>query len=338
MVGPRFLSKLLCFATLLLITAGGIVTTKNVGLAVPDWPTSYGHSMWALPWSMWKGGVLYEHTHRVIASLVGLMSLILAVWLNRIEPRRWVRILAAGALVMVIAQGLLGALTVRLLLPLAVSVSHATMAQIFLVVTIITAYALSRERDQRGQVVEDSADTRKAIWVWAFVSLVIVQLLLGAVMRHGMKHKGGVAIPDFPTAGSAWFPSFDQSMLDAVIDLRDDLVWERGADIDAEVTMADVLVHYLHRIGAALVLIGSLCLTVLLARHGPPNRKIGATLGWLNLALAAQVGLGITTVLTQRGEIFATSHVALGATVLGLATLLAMRCWPVAHRPQEARA
>ncbi len=338
MVGPRFLSKLLCFATLLLITAGGIVTTKNVGLAVPDWPTSYGHSMWALPWSMWKGGVLYEHTHRVIASVVGLMSLVLAIWLSGIEPRRWVRILAAGALLMVIAQGLLGALTVRFLLPQAVSVSHATVAQAFFVVTIGTAYALSRERDQRTHVVEDAADAGKATWVWAFVSLVIVQLLLGAVMRHGMKHKGGVAIPDFPTAGSAWIPSFDQTTLDAVIGLRDDLVWDHGSDIEAEVTMADVLVHYLHRIGAAIVVIGSTCLTVLLARHGPPNRKIGATLGWLNLALVAQVGLGIATVLTQRGEILATAHVALGATVLGLAALLAMRCWPVAHRPQEASA
>lgn len=336
MVGPRVLSKLLCFSTLLLIAAGGIVTSKNVGLAVPDWPTSYGYSMWSLPWSMWKGGVLYEHAHRVIASVVGLMALVLAIWVARTDRRRWVRLLAAGALVLVVIQGILGGMTVRFLLPLPVSVSHATLAQTFFVVTIVLAYALSRERLQRASRTESPDEIRRAIWVWAFVALIMVQLVLGAIMRHGMKNKGGVAIPDFPTAGSAWLPAFDQSTLDAVIGLRDDLIWDEGLDIEAEVVMADVVVHYLHRVGAVVILVSAAVLAYVVLRQAPPDRKIMSTVVLLGIVLLAQVSLGVATVLTQKGQIFATAHVAVGAALLGAAALLGLRCWPLAGGPQRA--
>jgi cytochrome c oxidase assembly protein subunit 15 len=287
---------------------------------------------------MWKGGILYEHTHRVIASVVGLMTLVLAIWVSRIERRAWVRILAAAALVMVVVQGILGGLTVKFLLPLPISVSHATIAQAFFVITILTAYALSREREQRTDSAEHPAEARRALWVWVFISVVIVQLMLGAVMRHGMKHKGGVAIPDFPTAASAWLPSFDQSMLDSVIKQRTDLIWERGLDIEADVTMVDITVHYLHRIGAVIILVSAALLGALLVRDTPPGRKIKSTLCMLAFALIAQTGLGVATVLTQKGQVFATAHVALGAAVLGIAALLAVRCWPVGSAGQEAHA
>src|SRR5438045_5467280 len=84
-------------ATLFLICSGGMVTSKGVGLAVPDWPTSFGYNMFLFPASKWIGGIVFEHTHRLIAATVGFLRIILAVWLWLVDPRRWVRILGVAA-------------------------------------------------------------------------------------------------------------------------------------------------------------------------------------------------------------------------------------------------
>src|SRR5688572_10938498 len=99
-------------ATLLLICVGGVVTSKGVGLAVPDWPTTFGYNMFFFPWSKWVGGVFYEHSHRLVASGVGLLTTILAVWLWIKEERKWVRWLGVIAFVAVVGQGVLGGLRV----------------------------------------------------------------------------------------------------------------------------------------------------------------------------------------------------------------------------------
>src|SRR5262249_39781478 len=98
-------------ATLLLIVAGGLVTSTESGLSVPDWPTIYGQNMFTFPPSKWVGGIRFEHTHRLIASTVGALTIVLAIWLARREPRAWVRRLGFSALAAVVAQGLLGGLT-----------------------------------------------------------------------------------------------------------------------------------------------------------------------------------------------------------------------------------
>src|SRR3954453_21766130 len=85
-------------ATLFLICSGGMVTSKGVGLAVPDWPTTFGYNMFLFPISQWVGGIFFEHTHRLIASLVGFLTIILAVWLWRAESPRWLRMLGLAAL------------------------------------------------------------------------------------------------------------------------------------------------------------------------------------------------------------------------------------------------
>ena len=118
-------------ATLCLIVAGGLVTSTESGLSVPDWPTTYGQNMFTFPLSKMVGGIRFEHTHRLIASGVGMLTVVLAIWLARREPRRWVRRLGYFALGAVVAQGLLGGLTVLLFLPPAVSVAHACLAQTF---------------------------------------------------------------------------------------------------------------------------------------------------------------------------------------------------------------
>src|SRR5207247_7700319 len=92
-------------ATLLLICSGGMVTSKNVGLAVPDWPTTFGYNMFLFPVSKWVGGILFEHTHRLMGSLVGFLTVILTVWLWLSEDRKWMRNLGLIALGGVILQG-----------------------------------------------------------------------------------------------------------------------------------------------------------------------------------------------------------------------------------------
>src|SRR3954447_1997966 len=95
-------------ATLFLICSGGMVTSKGVGLAVPDWPTTFGYNMFLFPVSKWIGGVLFEHTHRLIASTVGFLTIILAVWLWRAEDRQTVKTLGLVAVGAVVLQGILG--------------------------------------------------------------------------------------------------------------------------------------------------------------------------------------------------------------------------------------
>src|SRR5262249_8016693 len=131
---------LLVLATLLLIFVGGLVTSTGSGLSVPDWPPSDGMLMPPM-----VGGIFYEHGHRMAATAVGFLTLVLAFWTQRVEQRRSVRRLAWAALALVVVQGVLGGLTVKFLLPTPVSVTHAAVAQTFFCVTIVLAYALSRE-------------------------------------------------------------------------------------------------------------------------------------------------------------------------------------------------
>lgn len=167
--------QLVTLATFLLIIAGGLVTSTDSGLAVPDWPLSYGTLFPPM-----VGGIRFEHTHRLIAGVVGLLTLILAVWLQRAEPRRWVRGVGWGALGAVIAQALLGGATVLLKLPPVVSIAHAVLAQTFfcLVVTLLT---VTSPRWPRPFV----NGTKGRGWLGLVVTAVLyVQLILGATLRH----------------------------------------------------------------------------------------------------------------------------------------------------------
>src|SRR5688500_8952540 len=179
-----------CAATLVLIFIGGLVTSTGSGLAVPDWPLSYGMLMPPM-----VGGIFYEHGHRMAATFVGFLTLVLALWTWRRETRPGVRRLAWAALGVVVAQGLLGGITVIFLLPTAVSVLHACLAQTFFCLTVALAYATSREWIEAAAPAEDVAGLRGAGAV--ATAAVFGQLFLGALMRHT---GAGLAIPDFPLA------------------------------------------------------------------------------------------------------------------------------------------
>src|SRR5262245_11581989 len=129
-------AKFVTACTVLLLLAGGMVTSTGSGLAVPDWPTTYGWNMFAFPPSKWVGGIFYEHGHRLIASSVGFLTIILAAWIWWSDPRRWMKKLGFTALGAVILQGILGGITVLFFLPDAVSTAHAGLAEIFFCITV----------------------------------------------------------------------------------------------------------------------------------------------------------------------------------------------------------
>ncbi len=177
-------------ATFLLILAGALVTSNDAGLSVPDWPTSFGS--FRMP-SM-VGGVLYEHGHRMIAATVGLLTVILALWLWRSEPRRWVRRLGGVAVLAVIAQGVLGGITVLFYLPVTISVGHACLAQLFFCVTVSLALFTRSEwrwpecrwpeRRWDDPKIEDLRTPSLRQLSAGTTVAIFLQLMLGAAFRH----------------------------------------------------------------------------------------------------------------------------------------------------------
>lgn len=173
-------------ATVLLLGWGAFVTSINAGLAVPDWPSSFNSFDPFNPWPEWwkLTPVLAEHGHRLLGALVGLMTLALAVWTWIDDPRRWMKFLGGGALVLVSLQGTLGGLRV-VLLSLDLAVIHACVAQIFfgLIVAMALFTSIPWLRDDRGAYDPgDAAGMRRAAWLT--VSILYVQIILGALLRH----------------------------------------------------------------------------------------------------------------------------------------------------------
>jgi heme a synthase len=168
--------------TLCLIVAGALVTSNDAGLSVPDWPTSFG-SIYKIPRMV--GGVRFEHTHRMIAEFVGLLTIILAVWTWRVEKRRWLRILGLGALATVITQGILGGMTVLFLLPPAVSSAHAALAQTFFCIAVAIA-VFTGQRWIQEEPKAELDQRRPALFTLTLLSIFVlyVQLILGAMFRH----------------------------------------------------------------------------------------------------------------------------------------------------------
>jgi len=172
-------SILLAFCTLLLVVAGGLVTSRDAGLSVPDWPLSYGKLMPPM-----EGGILYEHGHRMVATTVGIFTIILMIWFFRAEKRRWMQWLGVAALIAVIVQGVLGGLTVLLLLPWWISTAHACLAQLFFSTTVAIALFTS-DWWLRGPTPIDE-DPRYPLRTLSLIAplCVLGQLALGAAARH----------------------------------------------------------------------------------------------------------------------------------------------------------
>ncbi len=179
----HWLALLTAWATFVLIFVGGIVTSTGSGLAVPDWPTTFGHNMFLYPWSEMVGGIFYEHSHRLIGSVVGFLTLTLALLLWLREPRRWLRWLGIVALGMVIIQGVLGGLRV-VLLQYTLAIIHACFAQAFFALTVSLVVFTSREWQEESQPIFSADAARLQRLSVLTTGLIYLQLIFGAVLRH----------------------------------------------------------------------------------------------------------------------------------------------------------
>lgn len=297
-------SKFVAGCTVLLVLAGSLVTSTDSGLSVPDWPTTYGWNMFTFPPSKWVGGILYEHGHRLIASTVGFLTIILAVWLWRSEPRRWMKWLGAAALGAVIAQGVLGGLTVKFFLPAPISTAHAGLAEIFFCMTVaIALFTSPRWLDAYGGRLGDAAGLRRLATTTTV--LVYCQILVGATMRHT---GAGLAIPDFPLMFGHLWPTH----------------WD-----------AKIAVHFAHRCGALLVAIAILMTATAVFRQTTP-RELRRPAALLILLVAVQITLGAFTVLSRRDVWINSLHVVCGALVLTTSLVLTLRTWR-AKFPDQVR-
>ena len=288
-------AKLVAGCTVLLIAAGGMVTSTGSGLSVPDWPNSYGWFMFTFPMSKWVGGIRYEHTHRLIASTVGFLTIILAIWTWRVDRRAWVRRLGFAALGAVVLQGFLGGLTVLLLLPPAISTFHAGLAQLFFCMTIALALVTSPSWT-RATSLNDPVLRRHTL---ATTVLVYCQILVGATMRH---IGAGLAIPTFPLAFGHVLPPD----------------WT-----------TPIAVHFAHRVGAVLVFAAVTLTTAHIWHWHRPQRDLIRPATLLFILVCSQATLGALVVMSALQPIINTAHVVNGALVLATSVVLTLR---VLHR------
>jgi cytochrome c oxidase assembly protein subunit 15 len=300
--------------------------------------------MFLFPVSKWVGGILFEHTHRLIASAVGLLTIILAIWLWRSESRGWVRNLGLIALAGVILQGILGGLRVTMLKD-EIGIFHACVAQAFLALLVVIALVTTKfwrsfgynavnlegqapATPGRDELVQGLGSRELAAPlslphiatirnIAAVVTLVIyVQLALGATMRH--QHRD-LSILDFPTANGAWIPDTNATALAKINAWRD----ARGlSDVDA----FQIWLQIIHRFVALLIAIGviTFCSRVWRdARQVPALRKLSM---WWIAFLLVQLTLGAWTIWSNKAADIATAHVAVGAIMLSFGVSISAIC------------
>ena len=335
-------------ATLLLICSGGMVTSKNVGLAVPDWPTTFGYNMFLFPISKWVGGILFEHTHRLMGSLVGFLTIILAVWLWLREDRQWVRSLGVIAVVGVILQGILGGLRVTMMKD-QIGIFHACVAQAFLgllvfIALVTTKFWRSLTKGTRAieggapatpglnyrRQISDSQElappsaTRFAAIKTLAISIsaaIYVQLALGATMRH--QHRD-LSILDFPTANGAWIPDTSATTLIKINAWRD-------ARALSDVSAFQIWLQMVHRFLALIIAIAiiAFCARVWREIHDFAALKRLSFL-WVVLVFA-QITFGAWVIWSNKAADVATAHVALGAVMLSFGVSNSAICWRISQ-------
>jgi cytochrome c oxidase assembly protein subunit 15 len=279
-------------ATLCLIFVGGLVTSTGSALAVPDWPLAFGKLIPKL-----EGGVRFEYGHRVAAGLVSVLTLGLALWAWRDEPRAWVRKLAFAAFGLVIVQAVLGGITVLLELPLLIAVTHAATAQAFfcLIVTLATVTNPSFPPGPSEPLATAHPGLAKLASITT--AAIYVQIIIGAVMRH---LGAGLAIPDFPLAFGRVIPPLDSGF---------------------------VLINFAHRCGALIVAVLVLTLCARVLRSHPHDSWLHRPAVGLIALLILQITLGAFTIWSGRAVLPTTAHVATGAAVLATSLLLTIRLY-----------
>lgn len=300
-------------ATLILLCIGGLVTSYNAGMAVPDWPNSYGYNMFLFPVSGWVGGIFYEHTHRLWASGVGLLTTLLAFGLAWTDHRRWLRWTGLGALLLVIIQGLFGGFRVTENSAV-LAIIHGCLAQAFFVLCAFIALATSHWWKDVSRRLPRLAAERKVAWfILVVCGFIVVQLILGATMRHAQM---GLAVPDFPLAYGQLWPNTSGENFAEIEQFRRE-------NIMLDTTKAQIHIHMTHRFMALVIFFGILfCVDRVIRYPSAPVLKRGAWM-WMTLVLI-QICLGAWTVWSDKAADIASIHVAVGALTLVTGVLLAV--------------
>ncbi len=296
-----------------------MVTSKGVGLAVPDWPTTFGYNMFLFPISKWVGGILFEHTHRLMGSVVGFLTIILAVWLWLTEDRQWVRNLGVIALGGVILQGILGGLRVTMMKD-EIGIFHACIAQAFLGLLVVIALVTTNFwRMPANQQTDPQKFVPIKTFAIAIAITIYVQLALGATMRH--QHRD-LAILDFPTVNGAWIPDTSATALAKINVWRD----ARGL---SDVTAFQIWLQMAHRFLAFVIAIAVIAFCLRVWRDAPRFAALKRlSIFWVAL-VACQIALGAWTIWSNKAADVATAHVALGAVMLSFGVSISSLCWRV---------
>ena len=376
-------------AGFVLVGVGGLVTSHGVGMAVPDWPNTYGYNMFFFPVSRWVSGIFYEHTHRLIASAVGLMTTILAIWCYGTAARSllrwsgmaflllgpavaasapshgadalvlavtglaafgaslvwpqcppgplWLRRLALLAFFAVVFQGVLGGLRVVLLKD-QIGIFHATLAQLFFALLCTLAF-LTRNPKALGAPAScrldppEQKDAGRDAGAPRFLFLVatlliLVQLVLGATMRH---QHAGLSIPDFPLAYGKLWPATNPAAIASYNQHRLEVT-------DANpITATQIILQMIHRAVAIIILLAvAVCAALTWRRLGGKSLSSWLALAWLGLILT-QALLGAATIWSNKAADVATAHVMVGALALALGVIECIILYPLASLAESPR-
>jgi heme a synthase len=306
-------AMLLGLSILVLICSGGLVTSHEAGMAVPDWPNTFGYNMFLFPVSRWVGGVLFEHTHRLIATGVGLLTILLCVVAFIFEQRRWIKVLCVVALIAVVIQGVLGGLRVTEHNTV-LGLFHGCLAQAYLCLVWTIALATSPLWDRLPAAPAGHGVSQVRFWTIVATGMVFFQLVLGAMMRHS---HAGLSIHDFPTVYGKWLPPVDHETLARINEAR-----LTAHPPQPPTSIGLIHLQYLHRGWAVLVFLtlGMVGSSVLRQRWLPGFVRFLAG-SWPALVVI-QIAFGAWTVLSNKAADVATAHVFVGALTLVLGVLL----------------
>ena len=311
---------------LILICSGGLVTSHEAGMAVPDWPNSFGYSMFLFPISRWVGGVFFEHTHRLIASGVGMLTLVLCGMTLVIEHRLWVKQLAGIAVFAVIIQGVLGGLRVTEHNAL-LGLFHGCLAQSFFCLTATIALVTSRFWRQLGAPGNERVVRSLRSWTVGVTIMVFLQLALGASMRHS---HAGLSIPDFPTVYGGVLPPVDAGSIAAINEVR------VTTNAQPPISAGLILLQYVHRIWAIMIVIGLTSVSVGMARQRQLAPRIRLTAGFWIFLVLVQFALGAWTIWSNKAADVATAHVFVGALILMTGVLLGVTLSAILARSTDS--
>jgi cytochrome c oxidase assembly protein subunit 15 len=313
---PRYhwaLHRFACFCAgsiLFLICLGGLVTSHEAGMSVPDWPTTYGYNMYFFPWQDWVGGIFFEHSHRLVASGVVTLLCVLGVWMI-FQERVWLRWTALAIPIYALLEATLGGIRVVQAKDW-IGIIHGSLAQlIFMAVSLMALFTSRWWIETKRKVVPAKWTGRVA----AITVLIFAQLVVGATMRH---EHAGLSINDFPTAyGQAW-PRTDAASVSAYNQ-------DRIRHHEQPTSAFYILTQMVHRVGAVLIASCILAATAAmwLTRDSAPELRQWSAI-WVVL-VCLQIGLGAWTIWSNKAADVATTHVAIGAlTLITGAVLTAM--------------